>query len=206
MTSLRIPGRSSSIPASTLRPLSKSPRSSGCSPCMAATRVRAKRRSLVAQKVEAGEGGQAEPRVHGHAGPARDAHRRVQIDERETQYNHQHSESHGGSLAGAAIMVITQMPDRASALVLARSLVESRIAACVSVGAPVESLYHWRGKIETAQEVPVTVKTQSGAVSRRSRPRSARSIPTNFRRSSLSRLSMVLRRISNGSPMKPPAT
>jgi periplasmic divalent cation tolerance protein len=65
-------------------------------------------------------------------------------------------------LAGAAIIVLTQMPDRAFALVLARSLVESRVAACVSVGAPVESLYHWRGKIETAQEVPVTVKTRAG--------------------------------------------
>jgi periplasmic divalent cation tolerance protein len=63
-------------------------------------------------------------------------------------------------LAGAAILVITQMPDRESALALARSLVESRLAACVSVGAPVDSLYHWRGKIETAQEVPVVVKTQ----------------------------------------------
>jgi periplasmic divalent cation tolerance protein len=63
-------------------------------------------------------------------------------------------------LAGAAILVITQMPDRTSALALARSLVESRVAACVSVGAPVESLYHWQGKIETAQETPVTVKTQ----------------------------------------------
>jgi periplasmic divalent cation tolerance protein len=62
-------------------------------------------------------------------------------------------------LAGAAILIVTQMPDRASALILARSLVESRIAACVSIGAPVESLYHWRGKIETAQEVPVVVKT-----------------------------------------------
>ncbi|MET0683575.1 MAG: divalent-cation tolerance protein CutA [Casimicrobiaceae bacterium] len=62
-------------------------------------------------------------------------------------------------MAGAAIMIVTQMPDRASALVLARSLVESRVAACVSVGAPVESLYHWRGKIETAQEIPVVVKT-----------------------------------------------
>jgi periplasmic divalent cation tolerance protein len=65
-------------------------------------------------------------------------------------------------LAGAAIIVLTHMPDRASALALARSLVEARIAACVSVGAPVESLYHWRGKIETAQEVPVTVKTRAG--------------------------------------------
>ena len=63
-------------------------------------------------------------------------------------------------MAGAAILVITQMPDRASALALARALVESRVAACVSVGAPVESLYHWQGKIETAQETPVTVKTQ----------------------------------------------
>ena len=63
-------------------------------------------------------------------------------------------------MAGPAVMIVTQMPDRASALVLARSLVESRVAACVSVGAPVESLYHWRGKIETAQEVAVTVKTQ----------------------------------------------
>jgi periplasmic divalent cation tolerance protein len=63
-------------------------------------------------------------------------------------------------LAGAAILVVTQMPDRASALTLARLLVESRLAACVSVGAPVESLYHWRGKIETAQEIPVVVKTR----------------------------------------------
>jgi periplasmic divalent cation tolerance protein len=64
-------------------------------------------------------------------------------------------------LAGAAILVLTQMPDRASAQSLARSLVESRLAACVSIGMPVESLYHWRGQIETAQEVPVTVKTGS---------------------------------------------
>ena len=63
-------------------------------------------------------------------------------------------------MAGAAILVVTQMPDRASALTLARLLVESRLAACVSVGAPVESLYHWRGKIETAQEIPVVVKTR----------------------------------------------
>lgn len=59
----------------------------------------------------------------------------------------------------AAILVLTQLPDRASALALARALVETRIAACVSVGAAVDSLYHWRGQIETAQEVPVVIKT-----------------------------------------------
>jgi periplasmic divalent cation tolerance protein len=63
-------------------------------------------------------------------------------------------------LAGA-ILILTQMPDRTSAQSLARSLVETRLAACVSIGATVESLYHWQGQIETAQEVPVVVKTRA---------------------------------------------
>ena len=65
-------------------------------------------------------------------------------------------------MADAAILVLTQMPDHASALALARALVEGRLAACVSVGAPVDSLYHWRGQIETAREVPVAIKTRAG--------------------------------------------
>jgi periplasmic divalent cation tolerance protein len=64
-------------------------------------------------------------------------------------------------LAGTAILILTQMPDRASAQSLARSLVEARLAACVSIGTPVESLYHWRGQIETTQEFTVAVKTRS---------------------------------------------
>ena len=59
------------------------------------------------------------------------------------------------------ILVLTQLPDRAAAETLARVLVETRLAACVSIGAPVDSLYHWRGEIETAQEVPVVIKTQA---------------------------------------------
>ena len=54
-------------------------------------------------------------------------------------------------MAGAASIVLTQMPDRAPAL--ARSLVEASLAG------PVESLYHWRGKIEMAQEVAVSLQT-----------------------------------------------
>ena len=65
-------------------------------------------------------------------------------------------------MADAAILVLTQLPDRASAQALARMLVEQRLAACVSVGAPADSLYHWRGEIETAQEVPVAIKTRAG--------------------------------------------
>ncbi len=64
-------------------------------------------------------------------------------------------------MADSAILVLTQMPDRASAEALARTLVEARLAACVSIGAPTESLYHWRGEIETAQEIPVAIKTRA---------------------------------------------
>ena len=58
------------------------------------------------------------------------------------------------------ILVLTTLPDAESARALARALVEDRLAACVTIGAPVESMYHWRGAIETAREVPVTAKTR----------------------------------------------
>jgi periplasmic divalent cation tolerance protein len=57
--------------------------------------------------------------------------------------------------------VLTTLPDRDAAGTLARSLVADRLAACVSIGAPVESIYHWRGAIETSTEVPLTVKTRA---------------------------------------------
>lgn len=59
----------------------------------------------------------------------------------------------------AAILVLTCVPDHATASALARTLVAGRLAACVTVGAPVESMYHWQGQIETAREIPVTIKT-----------------------------------------------
>jgi len=66
-------------------------------------------------------------------------------------------------LPRAALLVLTQMPDRDSAEALARALVDSRLAACVSIGAETQSLYHWRGQIEMAHEVPVIVKTCNDA-------------------------------------------
>ena len=53
------------------------------------------------------------------------------------------------------------MPDQASARTLARALIETRVAACVSIGAGVESLYHWRGRIETSAEVTLVAKTRT---------------------------------------------
>ena len=60
-----------------------------------------------------------------------------------------------------AIIVVTQVPDRAVAANLARVLLEQRLAACVNIGAPIESIYHWRGRIETAEEIPIAIKTRS---------------------------------------------
>ena len=64
-----------------------------------------------------------------------------------------------------AILVITNVPDRAVATALAQSLLDRRLAACINIGAPVESIYHWQGRIETRHEVPVVVKTRSALYS-----------------------------------------
>jgi len=43
---------------------------------------------------------------------------------------------------------------------LARAIVEKHLAACVNIhSAPVESIYRWKGKIETAREHLLLVKT-----------------------------------------------
>ena len=64
-----------------------------------------------------------------------------------------------------AIIVLTNVPDHALATALARALLDQRLAACVNIGAPMESIYHWRGGIETGEEVPVAIKTRSALYS-----------------------------------------
>jgi periplasmic divalent cation tolerance protein len=59
------------------------------------------------------------------------------------------------------ILVQTTLPNEESARALARFLVESKLAACVTIGAPVQSLYHWQGTIENAREVPLVAKTRA---------------------------------------------
>ena len=60
-----------------------------------------------------------------------------------------------------ALLVLTTLPERAAAEALARELLAARLAACIHVGAPVRSLYHWRGQIETADETPLAIKTRA---------------------------------------------
>lgn len=58
-----------------------------------------------------------------------------------------------------ALLVITHLPDAASAAHLARNLVKQHLAACAQVLAPCRSFYHWQDTLEEAEEVPVLLKT-----------------------------------------------
>jgi periplasmic divalent cation tolerance protein len=59
------------------------------------------------------------------------------------------------------LLVFTNLPDRDAALVLARALVERRLAACVNVLGACTSVYRWQGDMEEAAEVPVLLKTRA---------------------------------------------
>lgn len=72
------------------------------------------------------------------------------------------NESADHSATRSAILVLTTLPDQAGAEALARELLAAGLAACIQIGATVQSLYHWRGEIETAAEIPVSIKTRAG--------------------------------------------
>lgn len=58
------------------------------------------------------------------------------------------------------IVVLVTCGSRQEARKIARALVERRLAACVNqIGAPVRSLYRWKGKMETAEEFLLVIKS-----------------------------------------------
>ncbi len=61
------------------------------------------------------------------------------------------------------LLVITNMPDVVSAKLLAHTLIEQRVAACVNLMAPCTSVYRWQEQIETVTEIPVLIKTTQAA-------------------------------------------
>lgn len=60
---------------------------------------------------------------------------------------------------GQILLIFTNLPDAPSAEALATTLVSERLAACVNMLAPCRSVYRWQGEIESAQEVPLLIKT-----------------------------------------------
>jgi periplasmic divalent cation tolerance protein len=58
------------------------------------------------------------------------------------------------------LVVLVTCGSRAEARKIARAVVEGRFAACVNVlNAPVESVYRWKGKVESANEFLLVMKT-----------------------------------------------
>ena len=60
-----------------------------------------------------------------------------------------------------AVIVLTNLPDRETAVKLANELVARKLAACVNVLSECTSVYRWKGTIENAREVPVLIKTRA---------------------------------------------
>jgi periplasmic divalent cation tolerance protein len=59
----------------------------------------------------------------------------------------------------SALLVLTNLPDRAAAEALATQLVERRVAACVNIMSPCRSVYRWRGEVQHDEEHPLLIKT-----------------------------------------------
>ncbi len=57
------------------------------------------------------------------------------------------------------LIVLTTLPDEATAGQLARRLVEKKLAACVNIQGRMTSIYPWEGKIEQGTEHQLVIKT-----------------------------------------------
>jgi periplasmic divalent cation tolerance protein len=58
------------------------------------------------------------------------------------------------------LLVLTNLPDSETARTLAKHLVSARLAACINILAPCQSVYRWDGRLEEATEVPLLIKTR----------------------------------------------
>ena len=62
-----------------------------------------------------------------------------------------------------ARIILTTAGSEEEAGKIAHALVERRLAACVNIVPQIESIYSWQGKVETAQEWLLIIKTQANA-------------------------------------------
>ena len=62
------------------------------------------------------------------------------------------------------VQLITTVPDRSTALSLARDVVERRLAACVQLFDPITSVYRWEGRVREEGEVLCLMKVPSERV------------------------------------------
>jgi periplasmic divalent cation tolerance protein len=62
------------------------------------------------------------------------------------------------------VIVLSTFPADQDASLLARTLVEERLAACVNVLPPMTSIYRWEGAVEQAAEHQLVMKTTAAKV------------------------------------------
>jgi periplasmic divalent cation tolerance protein len=65
-----------------------------------------------------------------------------------------------------ARIILTTAGSQEEAGKIAYALVERRLAACVNIVPRIESVYRWQGKVETAQEWLLLIKTEAGLFER----------------------------------------
>lgn len=58
------------------------------------------------------------------------------------------------------IMVKTVCGSKAESLKIAEQLLDKRLTACASILGPMESIFRWKGNVETAREFLLILKTQ----------------------------------------------
>jgi periplasmic divalent cation tolerance protein len=57
------------------------------------------------------------------------------------------------------VLVLTTVPSDALGEELATALVTEHLAACVNIGAPMTSIYRWKGNVERETERQLVIKT-----------------------------------------------
>lgn len=63
-----------------------------------------------------------------------------------------------------ARIVLTTASDPNEAMRLGRSLVDERLAACTTIVPAVQSVYRWKGVVETTNEAMLLIKTSTEAL------------------------------------------
>lgn len=63
-------------------------------------------------------------------------------------------------------IVLSTAGSKEEAQKIAHGLVEQRLAACVNIVGPIQSVYRWKGAVETAAEYLLVVKTTAPAFDR----------------------------------------
>lgn len=63
-----------------------------------------------------------------------------------------------------AVLLLSSAPSQENAAIIARQLLEEKLAACVQISSPILSLYHWQSKIEESHEVQLWIKTTESKI------------------------------------------